>query len=119
MDNRKYADPFTGKVKSNRHARFCSQRRKDIFLISDVQWPPVCGWSKSHKEYLLPDATFWTKECGKEYPAEKAYPKRYWRSKAGVELRRYCNRRFRKQKREFSGKSNDYRRCTEFWWELY
>lgn len=119
MNNRKYIDNFSGKVKSNRHTRFFKQKRKNIRLINIPRWPNVCCWSETYSEYILPDADRWNRECGRDYPTEKAYPKRYWRRRNGYWVRRSCNRRFRRQKRDFVGKSNSYRRCTEFWWELY
>ena len=122
MNNRKYYDPFTGKVKSNRHARFDRQKRKNIRLISDTSsfFSSGCVWSETHGEYILPGSNpLWNDEVGKELPAKNAYPKRYWRYQGSKELKKVCNRQFRKQNKDFPGKSNAYRRYTEFWWELY
>ena len=118
MENRKYIDPFTAKVKSNRHARFRKQRRKDIRLINESKgYPYVCDWSKTYSEYTLPDALSYISECGRKLPARNAYPKRYYRARSSIEIRKTCNRKFRRRNADLKGKSNDYRRCTEFWWE--
>ncbi len=121
MNNRIFIDSISGKVKSNRHARFLRQREKDIRAIDEVSRNYVSGivWSDSYSEYILPDAVSYRRECGKVIPAKKAYPKRYYRCKASLYYKKSCNRRFRRQKRDFFRKSNTYRRCTEFWWELY
>ena len=120
MNNRKYTDTVSGKVKSNRHARFIKQRRKDIRAIAECSRAYVSGieWSESYREFILPDADRWRNEFGRYQPGKRAYPKRYYRWRYAPYLRKTCNRRFRKQKRDFLGKSNTYRRCTEFWWEL-
>lgn len=148
MSNRKYVDTYSGKVKSNRHARFIKQRGKDIRAINVPSGFCDSGvnWSDTYSEYILPDGKFggvissmleiyrqndidfdlndldYTDllyGCGKDLPTRKAYPKRRWRKRYGCWLRKNCNRRFRRQKRDFLGKSNAYRHCTEFWWDIF
>jgi hypothetical protein len=45
--------------------------------------------------------------------------KRQWRGKASKGIKKECNRKFRRNKTEVSRKGNNYRKATEFWWELY
>lgn len=118
MNNRKYIDCYTNKVKSNRHVRFLMHKKKLINLINKASnYPTACFWSETYSEYILPDAEWRLKECGKDYPTSRAYPKRYWRDQRSEEIKRICNRKFRRKKIEINGKSNIYRHYTEFWWE--
>lgn len=50
--------------------------------------------------------------------SEKHYYKRFYRSKRSKKVKRYCNRQVRRYKKGVSN-GNNYRRLTEFWWELY
>ena len=55
---------------------------------------------------------------GAWYDREVGRYKRYWRSQRSSEIKRRCNRSFRKNNAdEISQKSNKYRRYTEFEWE--
>ena len=121
MDNRKYVDMYSGKEKSGRHVRKQRQRRKEIRLIDKTRgnYASGCFWSETYPEYILPDAVSWRNGFGRSIPAEKAYPKRYGRGKRSRFIKKMCNRSFRKQNAVFCAKSNHYRRCSEFWWELY
>ena len=45
--------------------------------------------------------------------------KRQWRCKASKGIKKLCNRKFRRNQTEVARKGNNYRKATEFWWELY
>ena len=120
MNNRRYNDGFSGKEKSNRHIRRKKQRRKEILKIYSVC---TIGsgyyWSDTYSEFFLPDGDYFNRQTGKDFPASKAYPKRYYRGKRSKRFKKSCNRRFRNMEFDSSIKSNIYRRYTEFWWEIY
>lgn len=44
---------------------------------------------------------------------------RYWRGKRSKLIKRTCNKKFRKMSIDVGREKSQYRKCTQFWWELY
>ncbi len=50
---------------------------------------------------------------------EAEFVERYWRGKRSKNIKKFCNRKLRRKDSETAYQNGEYKKATEFWWELY
>lgn len=106
--SKKFIDPYSGKMKSSRHANTQKQKRK----LENIHTKCV------HRSFLWPvawsDYTYdWSTQ--KATPNENAYLKRYYRDRGSTWLKNRSHRLARRQEVYDS----TYKKIFDYWWELY
>lgn len=109
----KYRDPYSGKIKSNRHFRKQKGRKKlnSIYSIGGDKWFPwPVGWSDYE----------WDENTHQNQPKENAYLKRNWRPvKLSKWIKKNCHRKNRRVMHSEDLTDYTYNKNAEFWWELW
>ena len=109
----KYKDPYSGKIKSNRHFRKQKGKKKlnSIYSIGGDRWFPwPVGWSDYE----------WDENTHQNQPKKNAYLKRNWRPvKLSKWIKKNCHRKNRRVMH--SEDLTDYtdNKNAEFWWQLW
>ena len=78
----------------------------DLWEIGHNRWVeiPVAGFNKDGE---------W--ESDKD---EIEHYRRWWRSKRSKQIKKNCNRRLRRTNKDEIYQNGEYKKATEFWWEL-
>ncbi len=62
----------------------------------------------------------WTKDGDWADDLDEAeFVERYWRPKRSKNIKKFCNRKLRHIDPETAFQNGDYKKLTEFWWDLY
>ena len=109
----RYKDPYSGKIKSNRHFRKQKGRKKlnSIYSIGGDKWFPwPVGWSDYE----------WDENTHQNQPKENAYLKRNWRPvKLSKWIKKNCHRKNRRVMHSEDLTDYTYNKNAEFWWQLW
>ena len=79
---------------------------KDLFLGTKDRWVEIKVESRNEDNEWETD------------PEEIQYYRRVWRGKRSKDIKKQCNRKLRHTNEEEIYQNGEYKKATEFWWEL-